>query len=1052
MFSRFFIDRPIFASVVALVTVLAGAIAIGTLPVAQYPEITPPTILVTAFYPGADAKVVAETVAQPIEQEVNGVEDMLYMSSVCAADGSYQLTVTFAVGTNLDDANVLVQNRVATAISSLPEEVQRLGVTTKKQSSSMIMVLTLISPNGEYDDLYLSNYAKLNMRDELLRIDGVGEVEVFGAEEYSMRVWLNPAKLKGRNLTTSDVVAAIREQNVQVAAGQIGQPPSPEGQDFQLTVNTRGRLATEEEFGDIILRADGTRITRLRDVARIELGAESYGLKSSSTGSPTAAILIYQTPGANALSVSKLVREKFGELRSRFPRGMTYDIPLDTTDFVNRSIREVVTTLAIAVGLVFLTLFIFLQDWRVTLIPALTIPVSLIGTFVFMSGMGLSINLLTLFGLVLAIGIVVDDAIVVVENAARLVHDNGLSPRDAAVRTMREVTGPIIATTLVLMAVFVPTASLGGITGQLYRQFALTIATATVLSSVNALTLSPALSAIFLRPLDHRPNFFFRWFNSFFDGLTRMYSAIASGFMRARVLVLLVFLGLTGVTLWGLGQLPKGFFPQEDQGFAIATLQLPDAASLQRTTDVVKEAEAILRETPGVEKWVAISGFSLLNGGAASNEATAFISFDPWSERTTPELQLDAMVGKLWGSLGQIQDANTFVFVMPAIMGLGNSGGFELKLQDRGNLGLDTLQAMTFELVGAAAAQPVLGPTFSLFRATVPQLYLDVDRTKAKTLGIPLTAVFDTLQTFLGSVYVNDFNRFGRTYQVRVQAEPEFRQSSEDIKKLDVRNVRGEMVPLGTLLSVSDSVGPQLISRYNMYPASTISGDAAPGYSSGDALQVMEKLAASKLPSTMGIEWTGMSYQEKTSGDEGTLLFVLAIVLVYLVLCAQYENWFLPLSVILVVPIALSGTVVALWLRGLDNNIYTQVGIILLVALASKNAILIAEFARDICVREGKPPVQAALEAARLRFRPIIMTALTFLLGVLPLVFATGPGSASRRALGTAVFGGMIAATIFAILLVPIFFVYVSWQYKKHIQPQPQPIEGNHGGATENTE
>lgn len=1040
MFSRFFIDRPIFASVVALVTVLAGAIAIGTLPVAQYPDITPPTILVTAFYPGADAKVVAETVAQVIEQEVNGVEDMLYMSSVSGADGSYQLTVTFAVGTNLNDANVLVQNRVSTAIASLPEEVQRLGVPTKKQSSSMTMVLSLVSPDGTYDELFLSNYAKLNMRDELLRLDGVGEVEVFGAEEYSMRIWLNPAKLKGRNLTTADVVSAIREQNVQVAAGQIGQPPSPKGQDFQLSVNTRGRLETEAEFEDIILRADGTRITRLRDVARVELGAESYGTRSSATGAPSAALLIYQTPGSNALDVSRDVRAKFEELKLRFPKDMDYVVPLDTTEFVQRSIREVVTTLAIAIGMVFLTLFVFLQDWRITLIPAITIPVALIGTFLFMSVMGLSINLLTLFGLVLAIGIVVDDAIVVVENSARLVQENGLSPRDAAIRTMREVTGPIIATTLVLLAVFIPTASLGGITGQLYRQFALTIATATVLSSINALTLSPALAALFVRASDRRPNIFFRLFNWVFDGITRLYTAIANLFMRLRPLVMIAFVAMAIATIWGLNQLPRGFFPQEDQGYAVASLQLPDAASLERTTDAMEKAEAILGNMKGVDEWVAIAGFSMLNGGSASNEAVIFVGLDPWSERTTPDLQLDAMVGKLWGAMGQMQEANSFIFVMPAIMGLGTTGGFELKLQDRGNLGLETLQAMTYELMGAANAQPTLGQVYSLFRANTPQLYLDVDRTKAKTLGIPLTAVFDTLQTFLGSVYVNDFNRFGRTYQVRVQAEPEFRQSSEDIKRLDVRNSRGEMVPLGTLLNVSDSVGPQLISRYNMYPAATISGEAAPGYSSGDALQVMEKLAASKLPSTMGIEWTGMSYQQKTTGDEGTMLFVLAIVLVYLVLCAQYENWFLPLSVILVVPVALSGTVLALMIRGLENNIYTQVGIVLLVALASKNAILIAEFARDICVREGKPPVQAALEAARLRFRPIIMTALTFLLGVLPLVFATGPGSASRQALGTAVFGGMIAATIFAILLVPVFFVYVSWQYKKHVKPQPAPV------------
>jgi HAE1 family hydrophobic/amphiphilic exporter-1 len=1031
MFSRFFIDRPIFACVISIVIVIAGLVAVRTLPIAQYPEISPPTVQVTASYPGANAKVVAETVGQPIEEQVNGVEGMLYMSSTSSNTGSYSLTVTFEVGTELDMAAVRVQNRVAVAEAGLPEEVKRLGISTKKQSTNILLIASLFSPGNHFDTLYLSNYATLRIKDELARIDGVGDVRIFGARDYSMRVWIDPDKLKARHLTAGDVVAALKEQNVQVAAGMIGQEPAPDGQQFQFTVTTLGRLANAEQFADVILKTtEGGRLTRISDVARIELGAREYGDSSQFNGKPAVAIGIYQLPGANALDVASQVQARLAELAKNFPEGMQYHVPFNTTTFVETAIDEVVVTLLIAVLLVFLTIFMFLQDWRATLIPALTIPVSLIGTFAVMASLGISINLLSLFGIVLAIGIVVDDAIVVVENAARNIDELGLSAREATIRAMNEVTGPVIATTLVLLAVFVPTAFLGGITGQLYRQFALTIATATVFSSINALTLSPALCAILLRPTKVSHHWFFRLFNWTFDRTRNLYARCLGGLVRRAVLTLALFVVLAGAAFWGFLRLPTGFVPAEDQGYAFVSIQLPDAASVERTAEVVEELNRRLAGMEGVQDWVSIVGFSLIDMASSSNMATLWVVFDPWEERNAPHLSAEALVGRMWQDFGEIQEAQIFAFIPPAIRGLGFAGGFLMELQDRGGGDLANLQQVAGEMIQDANSQSSLARVYSTFRASVPQLYADVNRTQAKTLGIPLDDVFDTLQAYLGSVYVNDFNKFGRTYQVKVQADSSFRRTPEDIRRLEVRNSRGQMIPLGTVVSVQEAVGPQLIKRYNMYPSATINGQAAPGHSSGESLQIMENLANAKLPRAYGFEWTGMSYQEKATTNQGLLIFALAVIFVYLVLCAQYESWSSPLAVILSVPLALLGTVGAVMARGMDVNVYTQIGIVLLIALASKTSILIVEFAKSLR-EEGMDIREAALESARLRFRPILMTAFTFILGVLPLVVASGAGSASRQALGTAVFGGMLSATLLLVFFVPVFYQVIQGASEK---------------------
>jgi HAE1 family hydrophobic/amphiphilic exporter-1 len=1021
MFSQFFIERPIFASVISIVIVIAGSVTLLGLPVSQYPEITPPTIEVSATYPGANAQVISETVAAPIEQQVNGVEDMIYMSSTSASDGSYKLTVTFEVGTNLDIAQVLVQNRVKLAEPNLPEDVKRQGVNTKKKSTNIIMFISLFSPKGRYDELFLTNYATLRIRDELSRVAGVGEVMVFPQSDYSMRVWLDPYQLRSRVLTTQDVLNAIKEQNVQVAAGQIGQPPAPRGQSFQYPVNVLGRLSEVEQFEDIIVKTEGGRITRLKDVARVELGGKSYDITSRMNGAPSASIGVYQLPGANALDVATDVRALMAQMSRLFPEDMEYAVPYDTTIFVDESIKEVFITLFQAAGLVFLVLFMFLQDWRATLVPAVAIPVSLIGTFAVMSALGFSLNMLTLFGLVLAIGVVVDDAIVVVE--ACVTHiERGLGAKQAAIKAMGEVSGPVIATTLVLLAVFVPAAFLPGITGQMYRQFALTIAVATVFSSINALTMSPALCALLLRPPKKVKNVFFRGFDKAFTKVESGYNGVARTLVRRTAIMMLLFLGLGFLTGWQFVKVPLGFLPIEDQGYVIASVQLPDASSLERTTEVLDQIDGILKSTPGVENWVSLGGFSLIDGTNSSNAATVFIVMKPWDERTTPDVSQAAILGNLQRQLFGIKEAIAFVFPPPGIPGLGVAGGFQMQIQDRGDAGLLELGQMVGELIVDGEAQSGLSNLNSTFRVTVPQLFAEVDREKAKKLGVSLNEVFGTLQAYLGSAYVNDFNKFGRTWQVKVQADHKFRVEPQDIRQLEVRNAEGAMVPIGTLVKVERTLGPQTIMRYNLFPSAAITGQAAPGFSSGQALTLMEHMADVKLPTSMGYDWTGMSYQEKKVGSESIVVFALAIVLVFLVLAAQYESWTNPTAVILVVPLAVLGTVVALLMRDFDNNVYTQIGIVLLIGLASKNAILIVEFAAEQR-KQGLSIVESAATAAQLRFRPILMTAISSIAGFMPLVVAAGAGAASRQAIGTAVVGGMIAATIMSLLFTPVFYV-----------------------------
>ena len=1022
MISKFFIEHPIFASVISIVIVIAGAVAVGVLPIAQYPEITPPTVEVKTTYPGANAAVVAETVASPIEQEVIGVEDMIYMSSVSAGDGSYTLTVSFEVGTDLDMAQVLVQNRTTLAQPKLPEEVKRDGIKVKKKSSNIILFAALYSPDGRFDELFMANYATLRIRDTLSRIPGVGDITIFPASDYSMRIWLDPHKLKSRRMTTEEVVSAIREQNVQVAAGQIGQPPAPRGQGFQLSINVLGRLTEIEQFEEIIIKTgEGGRITRLKDVARIELGGKTYDVTSRLSGIPSAAVAVYQLPGSNALDVSAQVRKALKEMSAYFPKGLAYKIPYDTTIFVDSAIKQVYITLLEAVALVFLVLFLFLQDWRATLIPAVTIPVSLIGTLAVLLPLGFSLNLLTLFGLVLAIGIVVDDSIVVVE--ATVAHmEGGMQRKEAAIKAMGEVSGPVVATTLVLLAVFIPAAFLPGITGQLYRQFAITIAVATIFSSINALTMSPALAALLLRLPPEKKNFFFRGFDKFFSKTENGYMKVAKMFTRRSAIMLVLALGLTGLTGWQFSSLPTGFLPSEDQGYVMVHVQLPNAASQERTNEVLDQIDGILKETKGVADWVVLGGFSLIDSTNSSNAAAIWVTLDPWDERTDPSLKQEVILANLQGHFNRIQDSIIYGFFPPAIPGLGVAGGFQMQIEDRGGMGLQELDVMVREIVQDGNAQTQLAGLNTTFRMDVPQLFAEVDRTKAKTLGIPLSELFGTLQAYLGSAYVNDFNKFGRTWQVKVQADHQFRIEPRDIRSLEVRNAAGEMVPIGTLVSVDRIIGPQTILRYNLYPTASITGAAAPGSSSGQALNLMEQLASQKLPSSMGFEWTGMSYQEKKVGSEAIMVFALAIVLVFLVLAAQYESWSNPAAVIMVVPLAVLGTVVALLMKGTANNVYTQVGVVLLIGMASKNAILIVEFA--MAEREkGKGILDAVVDAAKLRFRPILMTSIASVAGFMPLVVASGAGAASQQAIGTAVVGGMIAATFMSLLFTPVFFV-----------------------------
>jgi HAE1 family hydrophobic/amphiphilic exporter-1 len=1024
MISRFFIERPIFANVIALVTILLGAISVWRLPIEQYPAITPPTVRVTTNYPGANASVVADTVAAPIETQVNGVEKMLYMSSTSSGDGGYSNTITFEIGTNLDTAQVLVQNRVAIAEPQLPEEVRRQGVTVKKQSTNILLVISLTSPDNTLDSLFLANYATRAMRDELSRLHGVGEVTVFGTANYSMRIWLDAEKLKGRGLTTEDVAIALREQNVQVAAGQVGQPPIEKGRqpDFQYTVTTLGRLTDVKQFENVIVRASNrTQITRLKDVARVEQGAQTYDQYNLIKGRPTANIGIFQLPGSNALDVVRDVRDAVEKLSKSFPKGMSYELPLDTTKFVNESIHAVYETLIEAGVLVLLVILVFLQDWRALLVPATTVPVTIIGAFFAMWLLGFSVNMLTLFGLVLAIGIVVDDAIVVVENAAHHIEE-GLPPKQATIQAMSEVLGPIIGITLVLMSVFLPSAFMSGITGQLYQQFALTIAATAFISAINAVTLKPAQCALWLRPHSGRKNFFTRWFDRAYGSLEAAYAAIVRRVVQISLVMMLVFAGFIALTVWWYQRVPTGFIPTEDQGYCFILVQLPDAASQERSKAVMRQIDKLLADTDGIDTWITIGGLSILDQSSAPNTGTLFVTFSPLDERLKKNLTLDVMLKNLREKFGEIEQAVVFPFPPPAIRGLGVRGGFEMQVQDRSDLGRTLLSQVVTGIVEDARTQSALSALNTTFRVGVPQLYVDINREKVKLLNIPLSDVFGTMQAYLGSSYVNDYNKYGRVYQVRLQAEPKYRAEPSDVRRLEVRNRQGAMVPLSTLATIEKSFGPQIVNRYNMYPAASITGEPAPGSSTGQALQLMEQIAGRNLPEGMGYEWTGMAYQEKRVGSEAIGIFAMAVLLVYLVLAAQYESWFIPWAVILVVPLGVMGAVAAVSIRGMENNVYTQIGIVLIIALASKNSILIVEFARELRGR-GETIRHAAAHAARMRFRPILMTSFAFILGVVPLMIAHGAGAAGQQALGTAVFGGMVASTLLAVFFVPAFFV-----------------------------
>ena len=1022
MLSRFFIHRPIFATVLSIVVITMGLTSLVKLPIAQYPDLAPPTIAVQANYPGANSSVVAETVAAPIEQEVNGVEGMLYMSSISASDGSYTLTITFEPGTDLDIASVQVQNRVSSAEPKLPEDVRRLGITTKKKMPDFVQMISVFSPDGSKDEVFLSNWASLNLRDELKRISGVGDAQIFGAADYSMRLWLDPYELEARSLTPGDVLGALQEQNVQVAAGKIGEDPAPAGTAFEYTVSTKGRLTRPEEFERIVVRTgeDG-RVLRVGDIARVERGAQNYVLGSALDGRPAATIAVYQLPGANLIDISERVAALLEQKADAYPDGLSAQVTYDAAGVVNASIKEIISTLLIAAFLVIVTVLIFLQDLRATIIPTVTIPVSLIGTFAVMSALGFSLNTLSLFGIVLAIGIVVDDAIVVVENVARNI-DAGLPPREAAVKAMEEVTGPIIATTLVLLAVFVPTSFMPGLVGVMYKQFGLTISAATVFSSINALSLSPALCALLMRPSSGKKNLFYRAFNWTLDLGTKGYVGIVGFAVRKFVFSALVFIGVVGAGGYTFSKLPTGFVPQEDMGYLLVSAQLPDAASKQRTRAVGQMVDEILAETEGVDASVALIGYSLIDGAASSSTVSFIVVLDPWDERATPETSLRGVIMGLMAQFQEIPDAQIFAFPVPSIPGVGLVGGFDMQLQDRSGGDITGLAKAADALVAAANQDPSLTRVSSGLRANVPQLYVDVDREKVKQMGISLQTVFGTLQTYLGSVYANDFNEFGRTYQVRLQGESDARAVPEDIDQLRMRAADGRVVPLASVADVEQRVGPASIVRFNLYPAAAIKGGAAPGVSSGQSLEIIERVKEATLPGpSYGVAWNGLSYQEKEASGGAGAIFLLAIFLVFLVLSAQYESWMLPVAIILAVPLGLLGAALGTMLTPFGNNVYTQIGIVLLIALISKNAILIVEFAKE--QREsGLSVVDAAIEASRLRFRPILMTVVSFVFGTAPLVLATGAGAGARVALGVSVFFGMILATVLGLVLTPSLY------------------------------
>ena len=1048
--SHFFIVRPIFASVLALVTMIVGAIAYGVLPVSQFPEIVPPAVSVSASYSGASAETVADTVAAVIEQEVNGVEGMIYMYSQSTSDGGYSLRVTFDIGTDVDKAQVLVQNRVSEALARLPEEVRRSGVTVRKNTPDLLLVVHLVSPDGTYDQVYTSNYALLNVRDELARIPGVAAVNMFGAREYSMRVWLEPERIAALNAAAEEVLAALRQQNVQVAGGALGQPPLPDSGAFQVSLQLRGRLAQADEFESVILKTgqDG-QIVRLKDVGRVELGALNYATYGYQDRFPATVMVVTQEPGSNAISTANAIKEEMARISQTFPTGLDYRIIYNPTEFIEVSISALYLTILEAVGLVVLVVILFLQTWRAAVIPLAAIPVSLIGTFAVMQAFGFSINMLTLFGLVLSVGIVVDDAIVVVENVERKLAE-GMAPAQAAHATMDEVGRALIAIALVLTAVFVPTAFLGGVTGQFYRQFAVTVATATVISAFNSLTLSPALAALLLRPhvdehgsaLAHPLRFLFGGFNRGFEAFSRGYGRLVAASVRHVPAMMLVYIGLIGLAGWLIAVTPAGFIPKMDRGFLIVSLQLPAGASLARTDEVVRRANEMILAAPGVKHTSGYSGRSGATFTNATNAGAIFVIMEDADKRAVTRLDAETIAADLRRRLGEIMEAQSFVFIPPPVRGAGGQSGFSMRLQDRANLGADEFGRIAQDFIAAANAHPKIANVFTTYATATPQLYVDVDRDKAQMLKVPIGTVFEALRLYLGSAYVNDFNMFGRTFRVTAQADAAYRFEREDVGKIRVRNEAGQMVPLSSLVTFREIAGPDRVPRYNLFPTVEVNGSGKPGVSSGEALQIMAELASRELPQGVTYEWTDLSYQESKAGRTGYYVFALSVLFVFLALAAQFESWALPFIIMLIVPMCLLSALTGVWASGQDINILTQIAFVVLIGLAAKNAVLIVEFARQLEDR-GRDVASAAVEAARLRLRPIIMTSLAFTLGVVPLYVATGPGAELRVALGTAVFWGMIGVTAFGLLFTPAFYVMIRSLRRRRPLPSTaaQPAE-----------